>query len=207
MKIRIRVGLYVLGSDTRLNFNGDVDAIGELAKFDSPKGMSIDLANGYVYVSDSGNHKIRKISMYGYSISPTLPPGLIFDYNTGAISGTTTTPFDPTTFTVTAYNQYGNSSATFSLRAAFLSNISNEKNKFTLYPNPAHDRVTIKMGDNLNSSYNVSICNLLGQEVYHTSLQGSETQIAKTWPGSGLYLVKIYDTHNQVLETHKVVFE
>jgi hypothetical protein len=202
-----RVTLFAGGGGSGLNFNGDVDAIGELAKFDSPKGMSIDLANGYVYVSDSGNHKIRKISMYGYSISPTLPPGLIFDYNTGAISGTTTTPFDPTTFTVTAYNQYGNSSATFSLRAAFLSNISNEKNKFTLYPNPAHDRVTIKMGDNLNSSYNVSICNLLGQEVYRTSLQGSETQIAKTWPGSGLYLVKIYDTHNQVLETHKVVFE
>jgi sugar lactone lactonase YvrE len=202
-----RVTLFAGGGGSGLNYNGDVDAIGELAKFNSPKGMAVDKANGYVYVADSGNHKIRKISMYGYSISPTLPPGLVFNYDTGTISGTPTAPFDSTTYTITAYNQYGNSSATLSLRVAFLNNINIEKTNFTLYPNPAHDRVTIKMGDNLYSSYNVSICNLLGQEVYRTSLQGSETQIAKTWPGSGLYLVKIYDTHNQVLETHKVVFE
>ena len=74
-----------------------------------------------------------------------------------------------------------------------------------IYPNPVSSNFMVRSSSQLASS--LSVVNLLGQEVYHTSLQGSETQIAKTWPGSGLYLVKIYDTNNQVLETHKVVFE
>ena len=75
----------------------------------------------------------------------------------------------------------------------------------SIYPNPVSSNFMVRSSAQLASS--LSVVNLLGQEVYHTSLQGSETQIAKTWPGSGLYLVKIYDTNNQVLETHKVVFE
>ncbi len=75
----------------------------------------------------------------------------------------------------------------------------------SVYPNPVSTNFMVRSSSQLASS--ITVVNLLGQEVYHTSLQGSETQIAKTWPGSGLYLVKIYDTNNQLLETHKVVFE
>ncbi|MEN9323631.1 MAG: hypothetical protein RL699_1411 [Bacteroidota bacterium] len=80
-------------------------------------------------------------------------------------------------------------------------------NKIIFFPNPAHESITIKLGDNLISNCSLRVNNLLGQEVYRCILQGSETQIAKTWSGTGLYLVNIYDQNNQLLETHKVVFE
>jgi uncharacterized delta-60 repeat protein len=90
--------------------------------------------------------------------------------------------------------------------ALAVTEITDSRN-FIIYPNPAHDSFTIKMGDNLISNCSLRINNLLGQEVYRSTLQGSETQIAKTWLGTGLYLVNIYDQNNQLLETHKVVFE
>lgn len=80
-------------------------------------------------------------------------------------------------------------------------------NKIILFPNPAHESITIKLGDNLISNCSLRVNNLLGQEVYRSALQDAETQITKTWSGSGLYLVNIYDQNNQLLETHKVVFE
>lgn len=46
-----------------------------------------------------------------FSISPALPAGLIFDTSTGAINGTPTAPFQETTYTVTANNEAGSSSA------------------------------------------------------------------------------------------------
>lgn len=75
----------------------------------------------------------------------------------------------------------------------------------SVYPNPVSSNFVVRSSSQLASS--LSVVNLLGQEVFHTTLQGSETQIDKTWPGSGLYLVKIYDTNKQLVETHKVLFE
>ncbi|MBI2517678.1 MAG: putative Ig domain-containing protein [Opitutae bacterium] len=43
---------------------GSTDATGADARFDSPAGLAID-SNGVLYVSDSGNHTIRKISGQG----------------------------------------------------------------------------------------------------------------------------------------------
>jgi hypothetical protein len=94
---------------------GSVDGSGSLVRFNSPSGLSMN-AQGNLYVAESGGNRIRIITItQAYTIYPALPAGLIFDQNTGTISGTPTAVSPPTTYTVTAYNSAGNSSTTFSL--------------------------------------------------------------------------------------------
>ena len=75
------------------------------ARFYTPSGVDVD-AVGNLYIGDNG-YMIRKISQNGYNISPALPAGLNFDINTGIISGTPQSSSAITTYTVSAYNNYG----------------------------------------------------------------------------------------------------
>jgi hypothetical protein len=93
---------------------GNVDGITTAAQFYSPIDLYID-NSGTAYITDGTTHNIRKMSLTGFSISPSLPAGLSFDGTTGTISGTTTSPFAATVYTITAYNAYGSSSATVTL--------------------------------------------------------------------------------------------
>jgi gliding motility-associated-like protein len=54
-------------------------------------------------------------SILSYSISPALPAGLVFNTSTGAISGTPTEALAQTTFTITATNAGGSTTATVTL--------------------------------------------------------------------------------------------
>lgn len=98
----------VAGSGTA----GNVNANATLASFQNPQGISFD-GLGSLFVSDGGNHQlIRKIALIGYRINPTLPSGLIFTGSTGTISGTPTAASGQKTYTITAYNISGGTSAT-----------------------------------------------------------------------------------------------
>jgi sugar lactone lactonase YvrE len=44
---------------------GFADGMGAAARFDSPQGVAVD-SGGTVYVADSNNHRIRKVSRWGY---------------------------------------------------------------------------------------------------------------------------------------------
>ncbi|HEY9720978.1 MAG TPA: hypothetical protein V6D47_03140 [Oscillatoriaceae cyanobacterium] len=63
---------------------GDVDASGTAAEFDFPRDVAVD-ANGNVFVADTGNRAIRKItpegvvSTYARGVGITDPSGLAFD--------------------------------------------------------------------------------------------------------------------------------
>jgi phosphodiesterase/alkaline phosphatase D-like protein/uncharacterized protein YjiK len=94
------------GSGSRGVNNG----AGETASFRGPMGITVD-ASGNLYVADTYNNLIRKITQSAYTISPALPAGLSFDGATGTISGTPAVASAATTYTVTAANSGGRSTA------------------------------------------------------------------------------------------------
>jgi hypothetical protein len=60
----------------------------------------------------------------GCSISPTLPSGILFDSKNCAISGKISAPFTSTSYTVTATNSLGNSSAILNIKADYATIVS-----------------------------------------------------------------------------------
>jgi gliding motility-associated-like protein len=92
------------------------DAVGTGATFYQPYALTID-GGGSLFVADYGSHRIRKVLTKGYALNslPALPAGLSFDATTGTFSGTPTAVLAATAYTVTAYNNYGSSNATFTL--------------------------------------------------------------------------------------------
>ncbi len=92
-----------------------VDGISTTASFRNPQDVAVD-RNGNVYVADTENHRIRKISpIGGYSISPALPAGLSLNDSTGVISGTPTVATAATNYVVTASNANGSDSFTITI--------------------------------------------------------------------------------------------
>jgi streptogramin lyase len=88
---------------------GTTDGNTTAARFTNPSTITSD-GSGYLYISDYGSGRIRKMSICGYTISPALPAGLTFNTTTGVISGTPTAVTAAANYTITAYNYYGSSS-------------------------------------------------------------------------------------------------
>ncbi len=121
---------------------GIADEIGELASFRTPADVAVD-KDGNVYIADYGNHLIRKVISTGYTISPALPAGLIFDPATGKITGIPVIEAQNQIYTVTAYNRNGKSTASFQLEVLKNTGIKDnvEKSSFSIYPNPLKSNV------------------------------------------------------------------
>ncbi|WP_152616810.1 IPT/TIG domain-containing protein [Flavihumibacter solisilvae] len=49
--------------------SGDIDGIGENARLNNPKGIAVDPGGQFLYVSDWGNHKIKKIDLTTRQVS------------------------------------------------------------------------------------------------------------------------------------------
>ena len=83
----------------------------------------------------------------------------------------------------------------------------NTRKDFAIYPNPAQDKFTIDFGNELNSNYSIKIDNILGQEVYSNVINKPQFEVCKTWQGEGLYFVTIYDLHNNLIATKKIILQ
>jgi gliding motility-associated-like protein len=90
---------------------GSNNGLSGSANFFSPYGVTVDPTGNFLYVADMGNNLIRKVAITGYTIDKSLPNGLTFDPTTGIISGTPSFASPTETYTITAYNTGGSSSA------------------------------------------------------------------------------------------------
>lgn len=94
---------------------GSADGIGVAASFNYPADVSLD-GLGNLYVAEATGHKIRKVSVSGYTIDATLPAGLSFDPRTGVITGTSTVVSPAKIYNITAYNADGLSTTAVSIQ-------------------------------------------------------------------------------------------
>jgi mucin-19 len=120
------------GSGTNATTNG----VGTAAAFRSNAGLIFDNA-GNLYVGDAGGSSIRKVTVNPYSISPTLPAGLIFDGTTGTISGTPTANSTATDYTITATNTSGSATTIVNIATIYTPNISYTGSPLTYTVNSA----------------------------------------------------------------------
>lgn len=164
---------------------GSDEGLALSASFNHPTGLVVD--GTVVYVSDYQNHKIRRIDRYGYSISPNLPNGLVFDEATGIILGTPTTSLPSTDFVVTATNSFGSDSFVITIAIDTLGDDEFTSNTISIAPNPTDDRITINANQSITS---VSMYNTLGQRIMDWQEVSSSTIDVAELP-SGVYFVTI----------------
>ncbi|CAM3675983.1 hypothetical protein FSS13T_26640 [Flavobacterium saliperosum S13] len=167
--------------------SGANDAAASSATFNSPTGVCVDNA-GTVYIADYGNHKIRKISRYGYGISPDLPAGLTLNSVTGEISGTPAQVSAMTDYTVTATNEFGSNSFVISIEVGTLGAESFGFNALRIYPNPVSDTLYVTGVTEISS---ITVFNPLGQQVKEFGSDAVSHPIDFRSFSKGIYRLKI----------------
>lgn len=80
-----------------------------------------------------------------------------------------------------------------------------ENSPILIYPNPAHEYLTVDLKDNFNSSLNLKIVNILGEIVYETTLNTSKVSINLRNIVSGIYNVVIENDNTRF--TNRVVIK
>jgi len=161
------------------------------AKFGGIAGLTID-SEGVMYVADGVNNRIRKISPFGYIVTPALPVGLILNAN-GSITGTPTIATAATDYVVTAINSGG--SASYTLNLAVTASLGLAKETFSktvvAYPNPFSDTFKIGLSANNSNPIAIAIYDMLGKEIENykvTPAQIIDLQYGTTFR-SGVYNV------------------
>lgn len=166
---------------------GAVDAVATSAMFNSPTGVCV-ANDGTVYVADYGNHKIRKISTYGYSVSPALPEGLLLNSVTGEISGTPTQVALMTDYTITATNASGSSSFVVSIEVGTLGAEMFDAKRIKVYPNPVSEVLYVTAKEDIEK---ISVFNLVGQKVKEFDSEAATHPLDFHAFSKGSYLLKI----------------
>jgi hypothetical protein len=88
-----------------------------------------------------------------------------------------------------------------------ITNISKNQSLFTVYPNPSNGKFTVNVDVLQQANCKLSICNLLGQEIYTTFFKGQQStlDIDISDFSKGLYFVKVDDGKN--ISTQKIITE
>lgn len=82
-------------------------------------------------------------------------------------------------------------------------------NQISVYPNPAQEQITIDCGTISNAiGWSYKIVNTLGQQVLDGEISSQQNVVSlNSLNGTGVYLVKIYDASNNLLNTKKIVLQ
>lgn len=92
--------------------SGQVTTLSTSGMFTNPYGISRD-PDGKYYITENTSNRIKKVNIQpAYSISPALPNGLTFDHSTGRIAGKLSAVTTSQSYTVTARNVSGTTTAT-----------------------------------------------------------------------------------------------
>jgi len=167
-----------------------------------------------------GNILYGKSNVNLYSINTD---GTGYQWYNWAQYGTTTGSYDPQengtlTYDGTALygvnNRFGGTSGNGVIYKFAPANLSVDSNNLMIstikiYPNPANDHITIECGDMVNvNGWTIKIINALGQKVFSQSINQQQSTISlSTLSGNGIYLVKIYDETNNLINIKKIILE
>ena len=88
-----------------------------------------------------------------------------------------------------------------------VNNISKNSSLFTVYPNPSNGKFTVKFEGFQQADYKLTICNLLGQEIYTSFIKEQQTtlDIDLTDFSKGIYFVKFDEGTNSYKQ--KIIIE
>lgn len=133
----------------------------------SPCALYVDLSNNQIWVKEgryTTTGTIKKLSLYGYSVNPSLPLGLSLTAN-GTITGTASMVSPNSTYTITASNVGGFSNANLNLeiRQIAAPNISYATNVYNL---PIAQAATIPTPNNAGGSFNQQVGPLKVDKIY-----------------------------------------
>ena len=185
-----------LGDVTTLAGSGESgckDEIGSKALFNSPTDVAVD-GEGYVYVTDYGNHKIRKITTTGYTIHPQLPEGLVFDSSTGMISGKPLFESESKEYCVTAYNTYRCDKAKFTMEIHKVTSVDNLtlNNLFYVSAHSKNNRITISILNHTLEKKKITIADTSGKIIYTNIHQIKDDKVDINQElTSNVYIVKV----------------
>jgi hypothetical protein len=82
-------------------------------------------------------------------------------------------------------------------------------NTLKVYPNPARDILTINTGNYSEmTDYSIKIVNQLGETVFETSITQPIYEInLSAWTGKGVYVLQVYDSHNEIKAVKKIILQ
>ncbi len=185
--VSVNITLDNYGAETGWYFR---DLVGE---------RNLHLANFGSYQSSTGaasfpqppvSLTLQPNSCYEFYIADRAGDGICCGYGQGSFNVT-----DANGRVLVPYSAF---SSDFSRKLFTVSNLSNEsvklENSFTVYPNPATDRINISFEGN-GSDYSISVLDLQGREVYNNMISGvdGEQKISVPTDGmsSGSYIVSV----------------
>ena len=154
-------------------------------------------------------------SITSFSISPSLPNGVILNTLTGLISGIPTVNIPQTVFTITGSNNGGSTTASFTLTVnspVSIKSINIETfSNINIKPNPFNSQIEIDFMSNTKEITQLIILDAVGKEVFSKNLEsniGNNTFTIDelTYLKEGIYFVRLANI-NGYNKTFKLVKE